>query len=241
MTESLRKTQSASQPDDHPVIQDFLQWTKSQSTRRIGRGGPDNDIEREYISCKILERRLDKREVEKLLDALFQDPEYPLPDADFITRHYLRSFAILLCIGEGRMIHHFSQLQGLQDQYLPFRDEPPRFPKSTRRDIYSAFRREQWAFCAVLLEYNIGYRLDTDEILPITETHRIEEGGSAITFKIAVDGDYDQLVPATDEDLVLHLPRSLFVHCLQCPGGGRRASQYLRHKNISYSRSQGVL
>ena len=209
MTEPLRKTQSASQPDHHPVIQEFLQWTKSPSTKRIGRGGPDNDIEREYISFKTLEQRLDKREVEQLLDALFQDSEDPLPDADFIIRHHLRSFAILLCIGSGRMIQHFSQHQSLQDRYLPFREEPARFPTATRRDLYAAFRRQQWAFCAVGLEYNIGYHLDTDEILPITAIERIEEGGSATTFSIVVDADYDELVPPTVEDLVPYSTRPL--------------------------------
>ena len=205
MAESRPKAQPKSQPDDHPVIQEFLKWIEAPPTRRIGCGGSNNDVAREYISWKTLKEKLTKRKVEELLEVLFENWEYPRPEADYITKHYLRPFAILLCIGQGRMIHHFSEHQMLQDHLLPFRDEPSTFPTSTGCKIFADFRREQWAFCAVRLEYDIRSHLEADEILPITHKERIEEGGSAIAYKIEVDADYDDLVPVTGEGLVCYL------------------------------------
>ena len=199
MAESRIASQFQFQPDDHPTIQGFLQWTKSPSTRRIGCGGSDNDIPREYISCVTLQEKLTKRKVEELLEVLFENWDTPPPDANYITKHYLRPFAILLCIGAGRMIHHFVEHQSLVDHLLPFRDKPSTFPALTSGELFAAFRREQWAFCAVKLDYNIGAHLEVEEILPITTKEEIEEGGSAITYKIIVDEDYDELVPPNDE------------------------------------------
>lgn len=207
MNKSIPESQHESQPDHHPFIQDFLQWTKSQGTYRVGCGGPENDINRKYISLVVLKEKLNRRKIEELLEALFENWEKPAPDPDWIKRHYLRPFAILLCIGEGRMIYHFVKHQRLQDHLLPFPDEPHEFPSSTRCNLYTAFRQKQWAFCAVRLEYNISSLLGTDEILPIVHKERIEDGGSAVTYKIVVDDDYDELVPRNNESLVIKRAR----------------------------------
>lgn len=202
MPESQPRARSISQPDDHPAIQELLIWIHAPATRRLGCSGSDNDIVREYISWRTLEEKLTKSKVEELLEALFENCEYPRPEADYVTKHYLRPFAILLCIGQGRMIHHFSEHQNLQDHLLPFWDEPPTFPKSTACNIFADFRRVQWEFCAVKLEYDIRTHLEADYILPINSKELIEEGGSAIAYKIEVDADYDELVPASEEGLV---------------------------------------
>lgn len=195
MFQSLRDSQSGSQPDHDTYIQDFLKWSKSPHTFRIGCGGFENEEERKYIPLKELRERLNRRSVEDLLGALFDNGERLAPDVDVIISHYLRPFAILLGIGEGRMIYQFVRHKTLEDDRLPLLQKPSEFPSSTRGDIWAAFRQEQWAFCALTLEYNMGLRIGPDDILPINHKEKIAEGGSSITYKILVDRDYDKLVP----------------------------------------------
>ena len=195
MFQSLRDSQSGSQPDHDPYIQDFLKWSESPHTFRIGCGGFENEEKRKYIPLKELRERLNRRSVEDLLGALFDNGERLAPDVDVIISHYLRPFAILLGIGEGRMIYQFVHHKTLEDDRLPLLQKPSEFPSSTRGDIWAAFRQEQWAFCALTLEYSMGLRIGPDEILPINHKEKIAEGGSSVTYKILVDRDYDKLVP----------------------------------------------
>lgn len=184
-----------SQPDDQPAIQDFLRWNRSEETQSLGCGGPGNDLNRRYLSRVKLEKYFSKRRVNRILEALFTGQERQVPDAESIINHYLRPFAILLCIGFGRMIRHFWQHKSLQDHLLPFHTPPHQFPSSTMCNLFEKFCREQWCFCAVKFDYKINCHLATAEIIPITQIEKIDEGGSAIIYKITVDRDYDDLVP----------------------------------------------
>lgn len=196
MDKSIRDPHSGSQPDHDTYIQDFLKWSKSSDTFRIGCGGDQNEEQRKYIPLGKLKERLTRRRVDDLLAALFDNGERSAPDVDVIISHYLRPFAILLRIGEGNMIYRFVNHKSLEDDRLPFHQEPNDFPSSTRCDIWTAFRQEQWTFCALTLEYSMGFHFEPDEILPINHKEKIAEGGSSITYKIVVDRDYDKLVPS---------------------------------------------
>ena len=118
----------------------------------------------------------------------------PNPPEDAIS-HYLRPFAIVLRIGEGRMICQFVNHKSLQDDQLPHTRKPSEFPTSTRPDIWATFRQEQWAFYALTLEYSRVRNIGPDEILPINQKNKNAKGGSPVTYKIPVDEDYDKLVP----------------------------------------------
>ena len=195
MAKSLRDRQYEPQPDHDTYIQDFLKWTKAPDSFRKGCGGVENDEERKYIPCQKLKEKLNRRRVGDLLAALFR--ERSAPDVDVIINHYLRPFAILLSIGQGSMISQLSHHKSLEDNQLPFSQEPKEFPSSTQCDIWAAFRQEQWKFCALTLEYNMDSHIGPDIILPINYKEKIAEGGSSITYKIFVDRDYDKLVPPT--------------------------------------------
>ena len=195
MNKSLRHPQSGSQPDYDSDIQDFLKWSESPDTFRIGCGGFEDDHKREYIPLEKLRERLTRQRVVDLLTAVFNNEERLAPDVDVIISHYLRPFAILLRIGEGGMIYHFVNHKSLQDDRLPLDQKPSDFPSSTRGDIWAAFRQVQWAFCALTLEYSMGLHIGPDDILPINHKEKIDEGGSSITYKIVVDKEYDKLVP----------------------------------------------
>ena len=154
-----------------------------------------DEEERIYIPLEKLREKLTRRRVEGLLAALFEYEERSAPNVDVIIRHYLRPFAILLCIGEGSMIYDFVKYENLQDARLPFSEKPSDFPSSTRCDLWAAFRQKQWKFSVQTLEFNTRFHIEADVILPINRKKKIAESGSSITYKIMVDRDYDKLVP----------------------------------------------
>ncbi|KAG8531140.1 uncharacterized protein KY384_004498 [Bacidia gigantensis] len=192
------------QPDDDPDIQEFLNEfgrQRAPPTWRSGRVGPANDREVPYVSEKTLRTKLDVGRVQKLLNALYKTWEKPTPKADFIRKHCLRTFAILLTIGHGRMIYVFAKHPNLQDQHLPYLKEPLNFPTSTHVNLFSRFYEAQWAFCVQTMRYDMGYRISQDTILPILAMNAVyEEGGSATMYKIQVDEDCNELQPADDFD-----------------------------------------
>ena len=185
-----------SQLDHRSEIQDVLSWKDSSDTWRLGSRGVDGELDRRFIPRSTLEAKFKAPlKVERLLHALFEKSNDPLPDADYIRNRYLRPFVILLCVGQGRMIYHFVEHESLQDPHLPFRALPQGFPSSTTCKLWETFEREQWNFCAMGLEYNMSYHLGTDDILPIVHKERLGEGGSAVTHRITVHPDYDSLAP----------------------------------------------
>ena len=193
-----------SQPDYDQPIQDVLSWKKSQDTWKRGCRGPDNKPDCEFIPKSTLEAEFNKPgKVEGLLEALFVNWNRPTPDADYIRSRYIRPFVILLCVGHGRMIHHFVEHESLQDRHLPFRSEPEEFPSSTTPNIWASFDKEQWGFCPIEFEYSMSNRLGKDDILPIVHKEDLGEGGSATTHKIVVQEDYNCLNPCDSDGPVL--------------------------------------
>lgn len=186
------------QADDNPVIQGFLTWKESRGTQRLGCGGGGNEVDRKYLPYTTLEKKLSIQKIKELLKALFNDSDKYVPDAELIRKRYLRPFAILLSISNGRMIYQFVEHINLQNDFLPFHIKPHGFPSSTNCDLFEEFRRAQWEFCPVKLDYDTSCRLETDEIIPINRKEKIGDGGSAIIYKIVLDKEYDNLIPPGD-------------------------------------------
>lgn len=115
-------------------------------------------------------------------------------DANYVRDHYLQSFAILLCIGQGHLIRQFQKEDALQDQKLPHRTQPSDFP-STDPGVFEEFQAKQWQFCAPTLKYGMDAHFKDDDILPILRREQIGEGGSAIVYKIVLDDEYNALSP----------------------------------------------
>ena len=134
-------------------------------------------------------------QIESLLDAVLDSHDRPAVDPDYVRTHYLQSFATLLCIGAGSLIHHFLQYHSLRDSKLPYHTKPDDFPFTTP-DIFEDFKEAQWQFCASKLEYGMNGRFKEKDILPITYKKKIGEGGSAIIYKIVIDKDYNSLRPS---------------------------------------------
>ncbi|KAL8893306.1 MAG: hypothetical protein Q9192_005396, partial [Flavoplaca navasiana] len=186
------------QPESAPAIQAFLQWKSKTDVCKTGCRGSDNMLGSDYISRAVLQEYMTTERIKLLLQDLFENANQSPPHAERVRSNYLRPFAILLAIGYGSMIRHFIEHQELKDQSLPFTTEPEDFPKTSTQNLFEAFRKEQWQFCAVPLEYDMREHLADDYILPITAKEEISGGGSAILYKITVDEAYNKLKPADD-------------------------------------------
>ncbi|KAL9635650.1 MAG: hypothetical protein Q9204_002555 [Flavoplaca sp. TL-2023a] len=186
------------QSESAPAIQAFFQWKVKPSIRRTGCTGSDNMVGSAYISQADLQDYLTTERIKTLLQELFHNTSQSPPSAERVRNYNLRPFAILLAVGYGRMICHFDEHRELQDKSLPFPAEPGNFPKISTHNLFQAFRKEQWQFCAVPLEYDMRDDLADDYILPITAKEEISGGGSAILYKITIDETYNKLKPASD-------------------------------------------
>ncbi|CAF9943242.1 MAG: hypothetical protein ALECFALPRED_010901 [Alectoria fallacina] len=173
----------------------FHTWRRSSEAQLLGIGGPHFESTCPFVPRSNLEKYFERpRQLEHLLDASLDSTKRPTVDADYVRRNYLQSFATLLCIGEGGLIHHFSQYESLKDQKLPYRTRPDDFPYTTP-DKFEDFKNAQWQFCASNLEYGMNGRFKEEDILPIILKEKIGEGGSAIIYKIVVDENYNALQP----------------------------------------------
>lgn len=187
--------QSSVQNNDS--LQAFHKWRKSAGIP--GLGGKDLD-ETFFIPQSKLENYLGSPDrVENLLDAVLNPEERPSVAAEYIRDNYLRTFAILLCIGQGQWISHFRQHRSLLDDKLPYDTEPADFPKTFTSDLFTNFKAAQWQFCAMALQYDMKDRFNPEVILPIRSKTEIGSGGSAVIFKIVVDEEYNSLHPVVGQ------------------------------------------
>ena len=177
------------------ALQAFHTWKHSTEAQSLGIGGPQFETVCPFIPRSKLEGYFRRHgRVKDLLDAVLDSNDRPAVDPDYVQEHYLRSFAILLCIGAGHLIYYFQQYNSLRDQKLPYHTKPVDFPFTTP-DKFEDFKQEQWQFCASRLEYNMSGRFKEEDILPITHKEQIGEGGSAIIYKIVVEESCNSLRP----------------------------------------------
>ena len=197
-------------------FQEFLEW--KEKTGRQGSGGPSGDpvsnntpdLRYRYISGCQLREEFKRPKLQKLLDAVFAGSEKDAPDADTILADYLRPFLILVLLGHGRgrLILHFLKHAALEDKRLPFQELPHGFPKSVDEpDLFAAFCKLQWQFCPVELKFNMRQVLCSDHILPLQYEKTLAGGGSAVTYKIKVDAEYNRLEHPDPRKWVRHDPR----------------------------------
>ena len=178
------------------ALQAFHTWKRSTEAQSLGIGGLHFETECPFIPRSNLEEYFGSHgRVEDLLDAVLDSNDRPAVDPAYVQEHYLQSFAILLCIGQGHLIHHFLQYNSLRDQKLPYHTKPDDFPFTTPNK-FEEFKQEQWQFCASKLEYNMNGRFKEEDILPITYKEPIGEGGSAIIYKIVIEESYNLLRPS---------------------------------------------
>ena len=182
--------------DADPVIQDFHAWY-----RRAGQKGKSYNIS-QLVDCTFIPEGSvraylgEENRVQRLIEAIFPDPDSAkLPEAETIRKSHLNLFCILLCIGKGHFINHFVENR-LYDSTLPYTVRPTNFPyDSNDSKFWESFFKRQWEFSARKFTYNTNEHLDAEQwILPFTQVEKIGEGGSAMTYKVELHEQYDDLV-----------------------------------------------
>lgn len=184
----------ASYAQHHDAIQAFHKWRQSEA-QTSGLRGPNLDTA-SFIPQIKLEAYLDTYlYLENLLSAVLDSSDRPAVAAGYVREHYLRSFATLLCIGEGRLIYHFQQYRSLRDDKMPFYTKPEDFPHTDDPAVFQNYQDAQWQFCAISLQYDMKDRLRDRDTLPITSKEKVGEGGSAVVHRIVVEESYNALRP----------------------------------------------
>ncbi|KAL6717939.1 hypothetical protein ACLMJK_004024 [Lecanora helva] len=192
------------QHDDDPDIQHFLKWKNSEESSCAGTTGRQNDLVLRYMPIETLEEYFDSDRLNRLLKAVFFEGD--APNARDITG-YIRSFAILLCCGQGRLINGFTDHENLIDKRPPFYEKPGPFPSSSTIELWTEFNKHQWFFCPLHLEYQKNRKLVENEILPLQFVEKLGEGGTSSVRKVKVHTSCNRLSPSDSG----HKKAELFV------------------------------
>ncbi|KAG8534333.1 uncharacterized protein KY384_001177 [Bacidia gigantensis] len=188
-----------SQRDESVSIQAFLKWQEDQGLWCHGTKQPKQKMQSpRYMLKSTLQDYLQRDgRVEILLQELFRhdDPHDNPPDADIIRKHYLRPFVILLRLHQGSMIKLFTKYENLQDHKLPILSKPPNFPISAEIDLWEAFKKNQWLFCPVRLQYGMSRDVLPEEILPFQFEELLGRGGESSVYKVKIHPECHSLLP----------------------------------------------
>lgn len=194
-------TMSTIYPLYDEAVQAFHRWLQSPETQTPGLRAKNLDIVNFVPRSKLEEYFAEDHRMQNLINSLLDDRHRAKVDIRYIRKHYLLSFATLLCIGRGDRICHFQHYRSLRDDKMPHKTQPDGFPILDDPTMFEDFYAKQWQFCAIDLQYDMKDRLGEHDILPITNKRKIGEGGSAIIYKIEVHKSYNFLSP-TDPELV---------------------------------------
>ncbi|MDI1492535.1 MAG: hypothetical protein OHK93_003749 [Ramalina farinacea] len=194
--------------DETEACHAFQSWIGNNDTWRQGSGSPNanpehgetSDASYRYIPMSVLRREFTKPKIKRLLDAVFARSDRAAPDAETIIKHYLRPFLILVHIGRGSQILRFVKQDNLKDDCLPFQTLPHGLPEST--DWFHTFCEKQWQFYPVPFSYNMDRDLSTRHILPLKYIRTLGGGGSAITYQVRIDTEYNGLRQSDPRELV---------------------------------------
>ena len=205
---------SESQLDEIEASNELLDWKDNEDTWRQGSGGPDANLEHaetsdttyRYIPMSVLKKDFPKPRIQRLLDVLFLGSEEVAPDAETILKKYLRPFLIIVLIAHGRQISRFVEHDNLKDDRLPFLALPDGLQESST--WFPSFCENQWHFYPVQFTYNMDRNLSSRHVLPLRYGRKLGGRGSAITYKIRIDAEYNGLQTSTPGELVR---LSLFV------------------------------
>lgn len=189
---------------------ELLDWKDNEDTWRQGSGGPGANLEYaetsdatyRYIPMSVLKKDFSKPRIQHLLDVLFLGSEKVAPDAGIILKEYLRPFLILVLIAHGRQISRFVKHDSLKDVCLPFLALPHGLQESST--WFSSFCENQWQFYPVRFSYNMDRHLSSKHILPLRYGRMLGGRGSAITHKIRIDTEFNDLQSSVSREMVRH-------------------------------------
>ncbi|KAI2476234.1 SPS1 Serine-threonine protein kinase [Pyrenophora tritici-repentis] len=168
-------------------LRDFLdqlkQWTLFAANQSLPAGG------RAFISIHQLKRYLDKERLRKLLFYVQRTSH----NQEVIQDKYIVVFAILLKIGKGAYISHFTSHDSLADDRLPFEHPNGWFGEST--SFFEEFYKAQWPFCAKRLERGrfTDKCVPEEMVIPFKRMEVLKQGPNSTVFRVEVFPEYNYL------------------------------------------------
>ena len=196
-----------SQPNHHPTILHFTDWSRETSRKNRGTGGLTHEVDHPFIPVSDLQSYFATgNTLVNILQAIFGIEGDVFSLSQSIRHSCLKAFSILLSIGQGHFIRQFSRFQSLCDEKLPFESKPFRFPDDPSDEgFFAKFCAKQWIFCAPELKYDMDTHFVDQLILPIIEKRPLSEGGNAETYIIEVHDAYNGLHPSGNKTKVLQI------------------------------------
>ncbi|KAF2644780.1 kinase-like protein [Massarina eburnea CBS 473.64] len=153
----------------------------------LGTNGASADDEQPFITLRQLAEYWTTSRIKEALCSTYDNSEH-IP---FIQGHLIRIFSIFVLLKSPAFI--FQHVHRLKDQNLPYysQPEPWLFPID-----FQEFYRAQWQFCPQ--EFNrqylmLGGHFDDNIILPFQKLDVLDEGGSAQTYKVKLNREYNHL------------------------------------------------
>lgn len=160
-------------------VEEFLKWRKDTSARYQGFCG---DGHKSFLPIGLLKDHFkDARGgvLKRLLRAV--DANHSTLDIALVRDEYAAMFAILLAIGHGDHINHFTQ-HGLRDALLPMTTPHDQFPM--QHNIFDKFKVAQWEFCASTLPKTFFQYSPEAILLCKREEEPFVRGNSADIYRI---------------------------------------------------------
>jgi hypothetical protein len=182
----------------HAALEQFFRWETQSWVEVVA------DVttgEKAYFmpleDLKTYWRANDCKNLTDVLRELFQ-PHCPPIDAEFILRGHTPVFSILLRIGQGILIEHFSRYEELSDPRLPFDvDHTPRgFPLPEEDpDFLQKFCEKQWMYCAPVFDNHMLHKhFGPRRLLPIVYKEPKGIEGTAGTYVIKLFGPHNKML-----------------------------------------------
>ncbi|KAF2116786.1 hypothetical protein BDV96DRAFT_34877 [Lophiotrema nucula] len=174
------------------ALDDYDQWIRQKRIEGFSSDGQRQD----FVPLSALTGYLKRTgHVKELLKAVTNT--HNSVHAETVRDESPRVFTILLRIGKGSWIDHFSSHpRDLSDRALPFPEQKPGVLSGFDDESYKKLRAEQWSLCSPVLtpqDFRYGFPLFPEEILPFVTVRRINKGGSAELFEIEIHPDHDRL------------------------------------------------
>ena len=173
-----------------PVIQELIEWVPEHS--KLGTCGPSAIPDCPFMPFPDLQIYLKTdRRTARLLHALYSGREHTV-SVETVEKWYIRAFMILILIGKGEYIEHFTQHSNLRDG--PFLEKPAHFPiDPSDPQFWANFHKTQFTFYAHNFRRNDKLILEDAYVLPIVSKDILGSGGSAAIYKIELHPFYDEL------------------------------------------------
>lgn len=176
-----------------PIVQEFHHWVETNKIKGI-----QGDVETSrcfFLPNSALKARFTTGHVRQLNEAVLGTTRLPFNVKDILD-DYCKVFCILLEIGKGEYLEHFSRDSSLCDQRLPFEPEsrPQSFPNVPNDpEFFTKFCEKQWLVCPPEFRKKSDSKYRKEVILPIIESTYKEQGGSARIYQIKLHQCYDKL------------------------------------------------